>query len=103
MSNYRPVSVVAKVFEKVVHIQLYSYMQQNGFLHPAQSGFIPGHNTQDVLVASIDDWRKSLNDNLLTGIALVDLSKAFDSIDHDLLLRKLQWYIQGWWEGVQMV
>ena len=52
VSNYRPVSilpVVAKVFENVIHIQLYSYMQQKGFLHPAQSGFRPGHNTQDVL------------------------------------------------------
>jgi len=38
-------------------------------------------STQDVLVASIDDWRKGLNDNMLTGVALTDLTKAFDSID----------------------
>ena len=84
ISNNRPVSVlptVAKVFEKVVHRQLYSYMQQHSLLHPAQSGFQSRHSTQDVLVASIDDWRKGLNDNMLTGVALTDLTKAFDSID----------------------
>jgi len=70
-------------------------MQQYSLLHPAQSGFRTGHSTQDVLVASIDDRRKVLNDNMLTGVALIELTKAFDSIDHVQLMEKLWWYRIG--------
>jgi len=56
VSNYRPISVLpttAKVLEiKLVHIQLYAYLQEHNILHRAQSGFKLGHCTQDVVVAS---------------------------------------------------
>ena len=63
VNNYRPISilqVLAKVFEKLVHQQLYVYLQKHKILHLAQSGFRPGHTTQDVIVASVDDWRRGL-------------------------------------------
>ena len=60
--------------------------------HLAQSGFRPGHTTQDVIVASVDDWRRGLDSNHLVGVVLVDLSKAFDSVNHDLLLCKMDRY-----------
>lgn len=91
--NYRPISilpVVAKVFEKFVHQQLYVYLQKHKILHQAQSGFRPGHTTQDVIVASVDDWRRGLDDNHLVAVVLVDLSKAFNSVNHDLLLYKME-------------
>lgn len=56
--NYRAISilpVVTKVFEKLVHQQLYVYLQKHKILHQAQSGFRPGHTTQDMIVASVDD------------------------------------------------
>jgi len=88
MRNYRPLSVlptIAKVFEKLVHLQLYAYLQEHNILHRAQS-------TQDVVVASVDDWRRGLDNNYLVGVVLVDLSRAFDSISHDLLLCKMDHY-----------
>lgn len=105
--NYRPVSVlpvVVKVFEAVIHAQLYAYMESNALIHPAQSGFCPRHSTQDVLVKTVDDWRKALDRDEVVGTVLADLSKAFDMIDHSKLLEKLYGYgIRGkeliWFEN----
>jgi len=95
VENYRPVlvlPVVVKVFEAVIHAQLYTYMESNAVIHPAQSGFRPRHSTQDLLVKTIDDWRKALDSDEVVGTVLVDLSKAFDIIDHSRLLAKLYGY-----------
>ena len=86
--NYRPVSVlpiVAKVFEAIVYNQLFVYLQDNFLLHSAQSGFRPLHNTQHVLLRSVDDWQAALDRDEIVGTILIDLSKAFDSIDHKLV------------------
>ena len=56
--NYRPISVLsilAKVFESIVHRQVYSYFLSNNLLNSAQSGFCPGHSTQDVLLKVTED------------------------------------------------
>ena len=85
VGNFRPVSVlsvVVKVFEKIVHRQLYTYLQENDLLHPAQFGFRPGHSTQDVLVKVVDEWRRALDEDKVVGAVLLDLSKAFDMVDH---------------------
>ena len=99
VTNYRPVSilpVVSKVFESLVHRQLYHYLDSNNLLSSAQFGFRPHHNTQDVLLKSVDDWKMALDKNELVGTVMIDLSKAFDTIDHSLLLDKLEAYgIQG--------
>ena len=94
VTNYRPISVIpviAKVYESLIHRQLYSYLSENSILH-RQSGFRPGHSTQDVLLKTVDDWRIALDRGEHIGAVLIDLSKAFDSIDHALLLKKLQSY-----------
>jgi hypothetical protein len=84
--------VVSKVLERLIHQQLYDYLQQHSILHPAQSGFRPQHTTQDVIVSMVDAWRKALDKNKLVGAALVDLSKAFDLVNHSVLLRKMSSY-----------
>ena len=95
VTNYRPISVIpfiAKVYESLIHRQLYSYLSENSILHPSQSEFRPGRTTQDVLLKTVDDWRIALDCGEHIGAVLIDLSKAFDSIDHALLLKKLQSY-----------
>ena len=94
--NYRPVSVlpvVVKVFEALVHEQLYNYLQQQSLLaYSAQFGFRPGHSTQDALVSMVEEWRESMDEDKLVGSVFIDLSKAFDMVDHSILLLKMERY-----------
>ena len=77
---------------RIVHKHLYEYLETNHILHPDQSGFRPKHSTLDALLKATDNWRWSLDSNELVGAVFIDLSKAFDSIDHELLLSKLESY-----------
>lgn len=63
ISNFRPISVlpvIVKVLEKIVHEQLYNYLQANSILNQCQFGFRPNHITPDVLVSMTDEWNGQL-------------------------------------------
>ena len=81
---------MAKILERIVFDQLYDYLQE--LLIPHQSGFRPGHSTQDVLIKTMDDWHKELDNDHIVLAFFVDLSKVFDTIDHKLLLEKLDMF-----------
>ena len=94
-SNLRPISVLpvlAKVFELLIHQQIYTFLTLNSPLHPCQSEFRPSHSTQDTLLKTVDNWRIALDRGEHVGAILIDLCKAFDSIDHTMLLAKLSAY-----------
>ena len=94
-SNYRPISLIAhisKIFEMSVHKQLLKYFQDNNLISIDQSAYLKLHNTQTSLHRVIDDWIDNLCFNSLTGICTFDIKKCFDSIDHDLLLKKMEFY-----------
>ena len=69
-------------------------MQEHSLLTPHQSGFRPGHSTQDVLINTMDDWHKELDSDRIVLALFVDLSKAFNTIDHELLLEKLDMFFR---------
>ena len=91
--NYRPVSVipvVARVFESIIHHQVFSYAENEKILSPAQYGFRAHHSTQDVLLKSVDNWKIALDKGEIVGTLLLDLSRAFDRMNHACLSRKLE-------------
>ena len=91
--NYRPVSVLSslsKIFGKVLQIQISNFMEN--LFSPYVSAYRKGFSTQHVLIRLIEEWKKALDDNYVVGSILMDLSKAFDCIPHDLLIAKLNAY-----------
>ena len=93
--NYRPVAIVpilSKVLERVIFNQLSTYLEINNLIHPNHHAYRKNHNTTTALVQMYDGWLKALDDSLFTGICLLDMSAAFDTVNHELLLKKLKLY-----------
>ena len=93
MNNYRPISllpVFSKIFEKVVQIQIYEYLNSNNLLFDSQHGFRENHSTETAVVELVD-YLKIQIDNMHVPLCLfLDLSKAFDTINFDIMLLKLR-------------
>ena len=92
-SNYRPISLlplISKIFEKIVHDQMIDYLAQYNILYKYQSGFRTKHSTDLCLSYLNDKILKGFDNGLFTGMILIDLQKAFDTIDHNILLEKLK-------------
>ena len=92
VENYRPISVlpaISKIMEYVIKDQLYEYMDKNNIMTPTQHAFKIGHSTTTCLLKLTEDIRKEIDNGKATGVVAIDLSKAFDVIDHDILLTKL--------------
>ena len=92
-SNYRPVSILpipSKIFEKVLSTQLDTYF--NEVFDVFLCAFRKKHGCQTTLLRLVDDWKKALDRNEYVAAILMDLSKAFDCLPHDILLHKLSAY-----------
>ena len=93
--NYRPISllpVLSKIFEKVVFIQVYKYFVDNDLLYKGQYGFRKLHSTELAALEFTDKIITHLDQGKLPLAIFLDLSKAFDTIDHSILLKKLHYY-----------
>jgi hypothetical protein len=91
--NYRPVSIlpcISKVFEGVIADQLTNFF--NSVFSPFLAAFRRGYSCNSVLLKLVEDWRLALDNHLHVGAVLMDLSKAFDCLPHNLLLAKLKAY-----------
>ena len=94
-NNYRPISVIghiAKMIESLVSCQIIDYLESHSFISMDQSAYLKMHSTQTCLHRVIDDWLEHINDDEITGACLLDISKCFDSINHTILLKKLEMY-----------
>ena len=95
MDNYGSVSFftsASKVFENVVFTQLYEYFDKHNLLYSSQYGFCMKHSTEMAGLELTERMLKDI-DNRDTSIAIVmDLSKVFDTLDHQILLHKLKYY-----------
>ena len=90
-SNYRPISLLSllsKVFERVALNQTEEFLSLNKVLYDYQSGFRKNHSTGTCLSFLNDKILKGFDNGLVTGMILIDLQKAFDTINHDILLKK---------------
>ena len=92
--NYRPISLLpllSKIIERIVHDQTEEFLSKNKLLCRFQSGFQKSYSTDTCLGHLIDKITTGFEKGLFTGMILIDLQKAFDTIDHQILLKKMEY------------
>lgn len=91
-TNYRPISILSnlsKIYEKLLYLRFYRFMTDHNIIAPTQFDFLQQSSTTTAALHAVSRIQQSLNDKMLTAAVFIDLAKAFDSVDHGLLLEKL--------------
>ena len=95
VSNYRPISLLtsfSKIYEKIMHNRIVEFMDANNSLHEMQYGFRSGRSCEHALLTAKNILLESLNKKQISLLLMIDFSKAFDLVEHDVLLKKLSHY-----------
>ena len=94
-SNYRPISLLSninKIIEKLMHERIYTFLEKFKCIYELQFGFRKGHSTSHALIDLTEAIRKAIDENKYSVGVFIDLQKAFDTVDHKILLKKLDYY-----------
>ena len=92
VSNYRPISLLSllsKLIEKIVHQRIYHYLEEFDLLDHRQGGFRPKHSTARTCSHFVNDLYTAMNNNKFTIAVFIDAMKAFDTVNHSFLLKKM--------------
>ena len=95
LGNYRPIAVISpfsKVLERLVYDQLVSYLEKECLLFNFQFGFRKGYSTEYAILETVEKLKSAVDDQQITCGIFLDFSKAFDTINHHILLEKLYKY-----------
>ena len=93
VNNLRPISILpmpSKLIEKLIHLKLSNYLEENHILNNHQGGFRKGFSTIDTISKFTDDVALAINENKMTVATFIDFKKAFDTVDHKILLDKIE-------------
>ena len=94
-NNYRQISIlptISKIFERHINKHLMAYLNKYSLIHESQFGFRPKHSCQTALVKLIDKWMACIDSGAIIGTMFIDFRKAFDLVDHELLIKQLSAY-----------
>ena len=93
--DYRPIAVlptIARVFEKLIYGELYNYFTKNNLLGNKQFGFRSLHSTALALGKSVHHWLMNIDNGKMNSVVSLDIKKAFDTVNYEILLQKLLCY-----------